>query len=285
MQNEKPNVAALVERLPSSDRAGEESKFTGPHPDEAKRIILEVLKGGLDSVRELLGLVRDSTDSAYRNFKADYLLHCLAGYVSRSGNEELRRELARLIASRIGREEPSKRLRAYFIRELQAVGGQEVVRQLAEQLQDDDLCATAVQALVAIGGEAAARLRLALRESRGRNRMAIVQALGVLQDGESVPALIEAAGQRNRRVRMAAVWALANIGDSRAVNAVMKAGDTENVWERIQATKACLVLAEKLLAGGRKGEARKIYSHLRETRNNPAERYVTEAAAKALSEI
>ena len=37
-------------------------------------------------------------------------------------------------------------------------------------------------------------------------------------------------------------------------------------WERIQATKHCMVLAEKLLAAGDKGGAAKIYTALRNSR-------------------
>jgi hypothetical protein len=57
------------------------------------------------------------------------------------------------------------------------------------------------------------------------------------------------------------------------------------VWERIQAAKACLVLAERLQEAGNREQARRIYSYLRDTRDNPAERYVQDVAVKALAGI
>ncbi len=285
MQNETTNVAALIERLPNADKPGQESKFTGPEPDDAKEIVQALLKGGIENLRKLVRMVRDSSDPAYKNFKAAYLLHCVAVYLSASGNEELRREFSKLLASRIGRTKLSKTVRTYLVRELQVVGAAEVVEPLGKQLGDEDLCEPATQALLAIGEGAVAQLRQALPGSRGRNRMTIVRALGVAGDKESVPVLIETAGQRDRDVRMTAVWALAAVGDARAVDTVIKAGDAENVWERIQAAKACLVLAEKMVAGGWRDQAKKIYSYLRDSRNNPAEKYVQEAAAEALSAI
>ena len=54
-------------------------------------------------------------------------------------------------------------------------------------------------------------------------------------------------------------------------------------WERIQAGKHCLVLAEKLTASGKKVEAAKIYTHLRDTRTDPSEKYIREAAERGLA--
>ena len=51
-------------------------------------------------------------------------------------------------------------------------------------------------------------------------------------------------------------------------------------WERIQATKHCLVLAEKLTAAGKKAEAAKIYDYLRDSRKDPHEKYIRDLAEK-----
>jgi hypothetical protein len=63
----------------------------------------------------------------------------------------------------------------------------------------------------------------------------------------------------------------------------MKAADVEPGWERIQATKNCMVLAEKLVAAGKKSDAAKIYKYLRDTRKDPSEKYVRDAAEKAMT--
>jgi hypothetical protein len=42
-------------------------------------------------------------------------------------------------------------------------------------------------------------------------------------------------------------------------------------------------LAERLLAAGKKAESQKIYAHLQKTRSDPSERYIRDAAEKALA--
>jgi hypothetical protein len=66
---------------------------------------------------------------------------------------------------------------------------------------------------------------------------------------------------------------------------MLAAADVEPGWERIRATKHCLVLAERLLAAGEPSEAARIYEHLRNTRTTPAESYVREQAEQALEAI
>jgi hypothetical protein len=76
---------------------------------------------------------------------------------------------------------------------------------------------------------------------------------------------------------------LARIADAGWADALLKMADGHKGWERIQHTKACLLLAEKLLAAGNKTAAVAIYTHLRKTRTEPSELYIRQAAAKALS--
>ena len=80
---------------------------------------------------------------------------------------------------------------------------------------------------------------------------------------------------------LASVFWLSGYPDS--VNPVIQAADTRAGWERIQATKHCLLLAENLATAGRKNEAAKIYQHLVKTRTDPAEAYIREAATRALT--
>ena len=87
----------------------------------------------------------------------------------------------------------------------------------------------------------------------------------------------------DREVRIAAGAGLAKLGDAAAADALLKAADAEPGWERVQAAKNCLVLAEKLTAAGKKDAAAKIYGRLRETRTDASEKYIRQAAEKALA--
>jgi HEAT repeat protein len=156
------------------------------------------------------------------------------------------------------------------------------VNTLGKHLLDDELCGDATQALLAIRDGAASQFRNALDKSKGRNRIAVIQALGVLQDANSASLLKKAMTDEDRDVRRTAAWALANLGEASAADALIKAADHADGWEGSQATKACLLLAQRLAAKGRKSDAARIYRHLRDTRK---ERHVRDAADRALNEM
>ncbi len=75
---------------------------------------------------------------------------------------------------------------------------------------------------------------------------------------------------------------VARIGDTQAIDALLKLSLADAVWERTKATQSCLLLAETLVSGGRRNEARRIYVQLRATHTQPNEAYLRELADKAL---
>ena len=281
MQTADTTIMSLVEQMPNADSPGAASKFTGPKPEEAHAIVAQILTSGRNGLETLIDLVRDRTDPQFKNYKPEYTLHCVALYVLGKGREANRKVLIELLCQRIGNEKLTKWQRGFFIRTLQVVGDSSAADALGAQLLDDDLCEYATQALIAICHGAAAQLRKALPKATG-GRMTIVQALGVLRDAAAVPMIKEAITSTDTGVRMAATWALASIGDASAMDAVMKAADTKDRWERIQAAKACLVLAERLKASGKDDAARSVYAYLADSRKGPGESYIHEQATKAL---
>ncbi len=136
---------------------------------------------------------------------------------------------------------------------------------------------------MAIRDGAAEQFRPALAGAKGVCKLNIVQGLGAMGDKQSIPALLALLGDGNREVRLAAGWGLARMGDAGSVDALIKAAEVPDGWERIQATKHCLMLAERLSAAGKKSEAVRVYTYLRESRNDPHEKYVRELAEKALA--
>ena len=251
--------------------------------DKIEKAVAEIQQHGRDAIVGLVGmLVEPLEGDDVQPIKAKYALHVLGLCISKMPADDARRDYALALASQLGGNR-SKGVQKYLIQELQAFGRKEVVATLGKCLTDADLCDAAARALVAIRDGAVEPLRAATGQAKGACRLTVVQALGALADAGSADALQKALGDPDREVRIAAGWGLANIGAAAAAAALTKAADAAEGWERIQMTKACLLLSERLIAQGKKGEAKAIYAHLRDSRKDPSEAYVREAAEKALA--
>ena len=271
-------LAGLVNKMPDPDRRG--MYCADIDKEKIEGAIVNILKGGRDNIIGVIDMLVEPGKGD--DVKAHYALHCMALHVCKLDNNRPRRRFSRTLASQLGGDRP-KEVQKYLVRELQITGGREVVEALGKLLVDEDLCEPAAQALATIGEGAAEQLHGALSRVSGKCRLTILQNIGVVRDTKSVGALKKAVSDEDKAVRIAAVWALANIGDASSANELLRSADKSEGWERIQATKACLLLAEKLLAAGKKSEAARIYKHLRDTRTKPAERYVSDAAKTGLA--
>lgn len=274
------SIDDLVEQMPEPDERG--MYCTDIDKEQIENAIAEIHKGGKKNILALVDMLAEPGEGD--DVKAHYALHVLAVYVCKLQGDQYRREFAEVLASQLGTGRP-KVVQEYLIQQLQVAGGREVVNALGKMLLDEDLCEPAAMALVTIRHGAAEQLRRALPHARGRKRLIFMQNLGSVRDSRSVSALREAIDDDQRDVRIAATWALGNIGDSASVRLLLNKVDRTEGWERIQAIKACLLLAERLLASGSKDAAAKIYVHLRDSCTNPSEQYVRDAAESALTEI
>jgi hypothetical protein len=263
-----PEIQALLDRLPAPDKDG---KFTGPAPADAEALYKEVLDGGPDRLGGLADAVAESPEGD--GWRARYLLHGLAVHVGRPGAEAQRKRVVETLAARLDGDRP-KGVKTFLCQELQAAGTREAVPALARLLADETLCEPAATALLAIADGAVEAFRAALPGAAGSCRLTILQGLGALRDAASAEAFRAALGDGDREVRLAGGWALARLADPADAAALIKAADGASGWERIQATKHCLVLAENLAAAGKAAESRAVYEHLGRTRTDPSERYI-----------
>jgi hypothetical protein len=288
MGNTSVSVAELVSKLPDPDENGLLSNID---KESVENVIAEIHKAGRDGIVGLIDMLVEPSKAD--DVKPRYALHCLAVYVCKLKDRKHRRAFAEILASQLDRDRP-KEIKGYLIRQLQVAGGEEVAGALGKFLLDEELCEYAAQALVApaasrlrskpAGGDGAAeQLRDALAGAKGKCRLTVIQNLGVVRDHKSVDALKQAVGDEDRDIRLAAAWGLANIGDPGSVDMLLKEADVQDLYERIKAAQACLLLAENLLAAGKKKDAMKIYAHLRDTRTDPAEQYLRELAEGALA--
>jgi hypothetical protein len=210
--------------------------------------------------------------------------HALHAIVIRAGavKGETRRQVAEALASVLGGDRPAE-AKAFALRQLQLVGGEEVTPAVGKLLTDEALGEDAARALLAIKAGAAGQFRAALPKAKGRQVVVIAQALGTLRDAESAGGLRKLLAADDRDARLTAAWALAAVGDAGSAEQLLKAADAAQGYERAKLTQACLLLAENLLAAGKKKEAATVYGHLGETRKDPAEKHVRDAAARGLA--
>jgi HEAT repeat protein len=196
-------------------------------------------------------------------------------------DEEARKDLSDALAAAL-LSDRSNHVKSFLCQELQWAGGQEAVPLLGQLLLDQELVEPATMALLAIRQGAAEQFRTALPNAQGKCRLNIIQALGDVKDLESIDSLKSALRDPDHEVRLAAGWGLARMGDAGSVELLINEADSRTGWERIQATKHCLVLAEQLSLVGKMDMAKRIYVHLRDTRTRAAEQYVSEAAERGL---
>jgi len=269
-------LKTLVNQMPDPDKRG-----TYGQMDKAKieKAIAEIHKGGRDNVAGLIDMLVEPPKGD--DIKPHYALHVLAVHVCKVAGGKARAEFARTVASRLA--DRPKGAGEFLIRQLQVAGGKEVVPALGKALLNTALCEPAAQALVSIGDGAADQLCAAVGKVKGRCRLTIIRSLGDLADEKAGGALRQALGDDDGDVRIAATWGLARLADAGSAGAMLKAADERKGWERIKHTKACLLLAENLLAAGNKPAATRIYTHLRKTRTKPSELYIRQAAQRGLA--
>ena len=277
------NVTAIVDKLPDADRPGTESKFTGPSPGEAKKLVGSVLSGGREAILELAEMIRDANGKGEKNFKPGYLLHAIALRVGDKGRDKERLVFTGALASLLGGANPPPGAQEYLLRELQCAGGPEVVKTLGGLLEKPGIWEHALTALVSIETGAGEQLRKALVGAKGRRRLAILQALGSLRDADSTATLASATEDKDENIRLAAARSLARIATPACIEPVIKAAQKAKAWEKIQLNKAGLLLAENLSSAGNKDKARETCNLLINANPQEDDLYVREAAGRIIA--
>lgn len=270
-------LKSLVGEMPDPDSRGMYTENIDKQKIE--QAIARIAEGGRESVAGLIEML--GAPGSAENVKPHYALHCLANHALATHDEKARKLLAETLAEALGGDRPAH-VKAFLCQELQWAGRKEAAAALGKLLLDEELVEPASMALVAIRDGAAGEFRAALPAARGKCRLNIIQSLGAIKDAASAAALRAALADPDVEVRIAAGWGLSRMGDADSADALKKAAGAESGWERIQATKHCFVLAETLAAAGKAKQSAGIYRYLMETRTDPKEAYIRQAAQRAL---
>lgn len=273
-------LQALVAQMPDPDGQGMYTQNIDK--EKIEKAIAAIHAGGRDNVRGLIEML--GAPGSDQDVKPHYALHTLANCTLVAKDESGRRALCEVLAEALAGD-ATPYVKSFLCQTLQWAGHGEAVAALGKLLTDPELCDPAALALVAIKNGAAEALRTALPNAQGRCRLTVLHSLAALADPNAAEAFQQALADEDREVRIAGGAGLASLGDAGHAAVLLKAADAKTGWERVQATKHCLVLAEKLAAAGKKAEARTIYQHLLDTRQDASEKYIRQAADKALAAV
>jgi HEAT repeat protein len=265
----------LVAKFPVP--AAKDGKLAEVDKTATDAALAELVAGEKEAVAGLVGMLAPADKGGDGQIR--HALHALAVHAATLKGEQ-RRVISEALAATLANDAPAE-IHRFVLRQIQVVGRKEVVPTLGKLATDEALGEDAVRALVAIRTGAAEQLRAAIPRAKGRNLLAITQALGTLKDTESLPALRKLLGAEDSDVRQVAGWAVAHMADAEAADELLKRADAATNFERTKLTDACFDLAENLLTAGKKKEAVAIYTHLQKTRTE--EKHVREAAARGLA--
>ena len=271
-------LKSLVAQMPDPDGRGMYTENIDT--EKIERAITAIHKGGREFAAGLVAML--GAPGTVENVKPHYALHCLANHVLAVKDENGRRQLVEALCGKLLSDDVALHNKRYLCELLQWAGRREACAALGRVLGDENLAEPAAMALVAIRDGAAEQFSAALPKVQGKCRLNVIHGLAALGDGSAAAPLRAALADEDREVRLAAGHGLALATNAEDADRLLQAAEGAEGWERIQQTQSCLILAERLDAAGRKDAAAKIYSRLRDTRKDPSERYVREAAIKAL---
>ncbi|MCX7046565.1 MAG: DUF1080 domain-containing protein [Candidatus Sumerlaeota bacterium] len=262
------SVKDLVTRMPAQN------------PAEQKEICAQIVKLGAGAVKEICAqLVPLGTGD---DTKARYALSALANYVSGAEGQAGRKMVAETLLEALAAAGDAN-VKDYLMFQLRMAGKEEAVAPLAKYLKDEKLCDPAVRALLTIRGEAAAReIASALPSSQGRNRIALIHALGDLRYEAAEPEIAKSLTSNDRETRLAALYALANMGTPSAGIALAQAVQSAAPYEKSQAASFYLLYAGRLAEKGKRDEGEKICRELMKSRTDPKDAAVQCAAFSEL---
>ncbi len=214
-QQPTDRVAALLAKLPAEN---------APQITDLQRELGELSPADIGKLCDLLVEPGTGDDT-----KPRMVVHALAFYCGGPGRAADCQTFTAAVCAALKTDKPAS-LKSFLIEQLKLASGPDAVPALAPLLTDEKLGDFAAQALLSIaqmgmweGGKVgkendsvvqkvAAAFRTALPKAEGRNRIAIIDALGLLRDREAEDELNDQAKRGDDVTRFAAASALANFG-------------------------------------------------------------------------
>ena len=260
---------ALPAASPTQTAKDMVEQMPAPNPEKGRQLAATVIDAGPGAVAQVCEML--TPPGVGDDSKARFAVQQLSVYAGRPNAEEDQKMYANSLADAL-HEVSDKEVKAFLIRQLEFVGQDEVVDDLAKYLSDERLCDTAAQTLQTIATEKAVSvLEEALPDASGARRVTLVKALGTLRCKGAVDEILPHTSSADTRLRRTALWAVANIGPVKGIQhpvkrALSKATETTDTYEKAKATSYYLLYAERLAEAGKAAECAEMCRELIETR-------------------
>jgi len=194
-----------------------------------------------------------------------YFVSCIALAAVMTANLSTRAADEQALIAVLQSADSSKPDKAITCKKLAIFGSKVAVPALAPLLNDNELISWARIALESIPGpEADEALRNAMGTLQGRSLIGVINSIAVRRDAGAVPGLTERLKGKDAEVASVAAVALGKIGGEPAIKTLRAslAGSPKDV--RSAVAEGCILVAERLLADGKAGDAAAIYDEVRQ---------------------
>ena len=258
-----------------------------PLPEEKRKILSNIDKDAMekaidhmianpaDAAKGLVDLLKDPQEEPGSDIQARHAIHAVAIRIP-AIDQKKRAAYAEALASTLADDRPDA-VKAFVIRQIQVCGGQEVVGHLGKFLTVEGIADDAAQALLAIGGDNAAKqFRSGLSKAKEDTglRQINLHGLAELSDKASKDAFLKALKDEDVDCRLLGLWGLVQLADTSTLDAYLAAEQKEEGFARNKAAHFTLQFAEKVCGS----DAKKIYSHIAKTRTGKTEKHLVELA-------
>ena len=224
-------VADLLAQFPAND-----AEYTD-------KLMVDMLSLGEEGINRICNLIVPAGTGD--DTKARFAVESLSRFLSQKGKESQRSMWEKICIS-YATSQKDNGVKDFFIKQLQLIGSDASVESLKSYLQNQDICESALAAILSIGGKSA---ESALAESLKIKNLpcaaGVMNALARMKSQLAVNEYIEWASGTDDNARASAYNALAASGSPLAYPVLSKAAkDVLYKWERTNATSALLDYAK-----------------------------------------
>lgn len=247
----KTTAADVLAQMPAEQQA------------EYNKLINDLKGTGEEGVMMLIEMIKAPGKGS--NAQVDYALSGLTHYVAAKGEESARLATANAYIKALDKVN-ERETKAFIIRQLQLLGGDESIDALAAYLGDESLSGPASRALAAIGTENAGKaLKAGLMRRMGTSKTQkdIIIAIGEAQVEGSEDLLKALLNSDDADMQKAVLYALSRTGTKASIKELSEAAAAANyTMTKNNASEAYIALLKRVVTQGDVKEAEKAANDL-----------------------